>query len=360
MKETPLFVGIDVSKDRLDVAVRPTGEAWQAPYNSRGVSDLVHRLEKLAPQLVVLEATGGMEMALAGELAASQLAIAVVNPRQVRDFARAAGKLAKTDALDAHALAHFAQAMRPASRPLPDAQSKELMALVARRRQLVEMITAEKNRLKTAAKRIRPKVQEHISWLEESLEDLDRDLGEFIRSSPMWNGKDQLLRSTPGVGPVLSMTLLSDLPELGALNRGEIAALVGVAPFNRDSGALRGETPGVGRPWPGESCPVHGNLGGHPIQSSPAKLLPTPVRGRQTQESGPYSLYAQAPHHPQRHGQTQSPLEPRCSQLLTFKTVAEALEGHERLPRYGSPVLPDTNALFPPPNLSFPRKATFA
>ena len=241
MKEAPLFVGIDVSKDRLDVAVRPTSEAWQAPYNSRGVSDLVHRLEKLAPQLVVLEATGGMEMALAGELAASQLAIAVVNPRQVRDFARAAGKLAKTDALDAHALAHFAQAMRPASRPLPDAQSKELMALVARRRQLVEMITAEKNRLKTAAKRIRPKVQEHISWLEESLEDLDRDLGELIRSSPMWNGKDQLLRSTPGVGPVLSMTLLSDLPELGALNRGEIAALVGVAPFNRDSGALRGK-----------------------------------------------------------------------------------------------------------------------
>ena len=241
MKEAPLFVGIDVSKDRLDVAVRPTGEAWQAPYNSRGVSDLVHRLEKLAPQLVVLEATGGMEMALAGELAASQLAIAVVNPRQVRDFARAAGKLAKTDALDAHALAHFAQAMRPASRPLPDAQSKELMALVARRRQLVEMITAEKNRLRTAAKRIRPKVQEHISWLEESLEGLDRDLGEFIRSSPMWNGKDQLLRSTPGVGPVLSMTLLSDLPELGALNRGEIAALVGVAPFNRDSGALRGK-----------------------------------------------------------------------------------------------------------------------
>ena len=241
MKEAPLFVGIDVSKDRLDVAVRPTGEAWQAHYNSRGVSDLVRRLEQLAPQLVVLEATGGMEMALAGELAASQLAIAVVNPRQVRDFARAAGKLAKTDALDAHALAHFAQAMRPASRPLPDAQSKELMALVARRRQLVEMITAEKNRLKAAARRIRPKVQEHISWLEESLEDLDRDLGEFIRSSPMWNGKDQLLRSTPGVGPVLSMTLLSDLPELGALNRGEIAALVGVAPFNRDSGALRGK-----------------------------------------------------------------------------------------------------------------------
>ena len=241
MNQFPLFVGIDVSKDCLDVAVRPTGEAWQLPHNSRGINDLVERLGELAPQLVVLEATGGMEMVLAGELAASQLAIAVVNPRHVRDFARAAGKLAKTDALDAQVLAHFAEAMRPASRPLPDDASQELRALMARRRQLVEMITAEKNRLRTAAPRIRPKVQEHIRWLEESLKDLDRDMEDFMRSSPMWRDKDQLLRSTPGVGPVLSMTLLSDLPELGALNRGEIAALVGVAPFNRDSGALRGK-----------------------------------------------------------------------------------------------------------------------
>ena len=242
MKEkSRLFVGIDVSKDCLDVAVRPTGEAWQVSHDSRGISGLVERLGELAPQLVVLEATGGMEMALAGELAASKLAIAVVNPRHVRDFARAAGKLAKTDALDAQVLAHFAEAMRPACRPLPDAASQELRALVARRRQLVEMITAEKNRLRTAAPRIRPKVKEHIRWLEGSLVDLDRDMEDFMRSSPMWRDKDQLLRSTPGVGPVVSMTLLSDLPELGALNRGEIAALVGVAPFNRDSGALRGK-----------------------------------------------------------------------------------------------------------------------
>ena len=250
MKEkSRLFVGIDISKDRLDVAVRPTGEAWQVSHDSRGINDLVEGLGKLAPQLVVLEATGGMEMVLAGELAGSQLAIAVVNPRHVRDFACAAGKLAKTDALDAHVLAHFTEAMRPASRPLPDDASQELRALMARRRQLVEMITAEKNRLRTAAPRIRPKVQEHIHWLEESLVDLDRDLGDFIRSSPMWQDKDQLLRSTPGVGPVLSMTLMSDLPELGALNRGEIAALVGVAPFNRDSGALRGKR----KVWGGRS-----------------------------------------------------------------------------------------------------------
>ena len=241
MKEFPLFVGIDVSKDRLDVAVRPTGETWQVPYDAEGISSLAGNLRELVPQLVVLEATGGMELAVAGELALADVPIAVVNPRHVRDFARAAGKLAKTDALDAQVLAHFAEAMQPEPRPLPDATTQELKALVARRRQLVEMITAEKNRMRTATRRIRPKVQEHVRWLEEHLEDLDQDLGDFMRSSPMWKDKDELLRSTPGVGPVLSMTLLSDLPELGALNRGEIAALVGVAPFNRDSGTLRGK-----------------------------------------------------------------------------------------------------------------------
>ena len=241
MKESLVFVGIDVSKERLDVAVRPTGEMWQVSHDSLGIGEVMERLETLMPQLVVLEATGGVEMTLAGELAASGLHVAVVNPRQVRNFARATGKLAKTDALDAQVLAHFAEAMRPASRPLPDSDTRELAALVARRRQLVEMITAEKNRFRTAARRIRPKVEEHIRWLEENLAELDRDLGDFIRSSPIWRDKDELLRSAPGVGPVLSMTLLSGLPELGTLNRGEIAALVGVASFNRDSGTMRGK-----------------------------------------------------------------------------------------------------------------------
>ena len=241
MKESLVFVGIDVSKERLDVAVRPTGEMWQVSHDSLGIGEVMERLETLMPQLVVLEAAGGVEMTLAGELAASGLHVAVVNPRQVRNFARATGKLAKTDALDAQVLAHFAEAMRPVSRPLPDSGTRELAALVARRRQLVEMITAEKNRLRTAARRIRPKVEEHIRWLEENLAELDRDLGDFIRSSPIWRDKDELLRSAPGVGPVLSMTLLSGLPELGTLNRGEIAALVGVAPFNRDSGTMRGK-----------------------------------------------------------------------------------------------------------------------
>ncbi len=241
MKGLQLFVGIDVSKDQLDVAVRPSGEAWQVSNDSRGISDLVVRLRELAPHLVVLEATGGMELAVAGELAAANLPVVVANPRHVRDFARASGKLAKTDSLDAQVLAHFAEALQPEPRALPDAGTQELGALVARRRQLVEMITAEKNRIRTATRRIRPKVQQHIRWLEENLEDLDQDLGDFIRSSPMWKDKEQLLRSTPGVGPVLSMTLLSDMPDLGNLNRGEIAALVGVAPFNRDSGTLRGK-----------------------------------------------------------------------------------------------------------------------
>ena len=240
MNSIQLFVGIDVSKDRLDVAVRPTGEAWQVSHDPQGISSLTQRLRELAPQLVVVEATGGMELALTGELAAAGLPVAVVNPRHVRDFARAGGQLAKTDSLDAQVLAHFAEAMRPAPRGLPDASAQELRALVARRRQLVEMTTAEKNRMRIATPRVRPKVEEHIRWLEDSLKELDKDLADLIRSSPMWSTTEKLLRSAPGVGPILSMTLLSGLPELGALNRGEIAALVGVAPFNRDSGTLRG------------------------------------------------------------------------------------------------------------------------
>jgi transposase len=241
MEDSRLFVGIDVSSDHLDVCVRPTGAAWRVPYDSQGIRGLVDQLDELAPDLVVLEATGGIELALTGELAAAGLPVAVVNPRHVRDFARAGGKLAKTDALDARVLAHFAEAMQPERRPLPDASTQELRALVARRRQVVEMMTAERNRLRTATPRIRPQLDEHILWLKARLEELDKGLGNFIRSSPVWRTTETVLRSTPGVGPVLTMTLLAGLPELGTLNRGEIAALVGVAPFNRDSGTLRGK-----------------------------------------------------------------------------------------------------------------------
>ena len=238
MEDSQVFVGIDVSKSCLDVASRPTGEIWQVPNDAGGIIDLAQRLTGMSPSLVVLEATGGLEWALTAELAAAGLPVAVVNPRHVRDFARAAGTLAKTDALDAQVLAHFAQAMEPDPRPLPDSDAQDLQALVGRRRQLVEMITAEKNRRRTVIARIRPQVEEHIRWLEKSLEDLDQDLGGFIRSSPMWRTKERVMRSVPGVGPVLSATLLANLPELGALSRGQIAALVGVAPFNRDSGTL--------------------------------------------------------------------------------------------------------------------------
>ena len=234
------FVGIDVSKAQLDVAVRPNGETWAVAHDEAGLSALVARLRTLAPALIVLEATGGLEVALAGALATAALPVAVVNPRQVRDFARSTGTLAKTDRLDAQSLAHFAEALRPQPRPLPDAQAQELSALLQRRRQLVEMLTAEKNRLPLAAPRVRPQLQAHITWLQRQISQFDDALRALVRSSPLWRDKEDLLRSTPGVGPVLATTLVAALPELGTLTRQQIAALVGVAPLNRDSGTLRG------------------------------------------------------------------------------------------------------------------------
>ncbi len=195
----------------------------------------------LKPSGVVLEATGGFEMLVAGELELAGLPVSLVNPRQVRSFARATGRLAKTDAIDAQVLAQFAEAVKPPVRPLPDANTRELRALVDRRRQLLEILTSERNRLRHATKRVRALIEEHIRWLKQQLGDLDKDISEFIRSSPMWRAQEDLLRSVPGVGPVLSSTLLTHLPELGSLNRRQVAALVGVAPLNRDSGAFRGK-----------------------------------------------------------------------------------------------------------------------
>ena len=188
-----------------------------------------------------MEATGGFEMPIAGELELVGLPVSLVNPRQVRSFARATGKLAKTDAIDALLLAQFAEAVKPPVRPLPDEETRELRALVDRRRQLLEMLTSERNRLRPASKRVGRLIQEHILWLKQQIDDLDKDIGELIRSSPIWRAQEDLLRSVPGVGRVLSCTLLTHLPELGSLNRGQVAALVGVAPLNRDSGAFRGK-----------------------------------------------------------------------------------------------------------------------
>ena len=241
MEPTPLYVGIDVAKANLDVAEGSTGAIWRVANDEVGIAEALRRLEVLAPALVVLEATGGYEAPVAAALGAAGLPVAVVNPRQVRDFAKSTGKLAKTDALDARVLALFGERMRPAARPLPDAQAQELSGLLTRRRQVVGMLTAEKNRLHIAPTAVREDIHNHISWLKRSLAKLNAELGDALRRSPLWRENEDLLRSAPGVGPVLTLTLVAELPELGSLDRRQIAALVGIAPFNRDSGTLRGK-----------------------------------------------------------------------------------------------------------------------
>jgi transposase len=237
---TAVFVGIDVAQARLDIATRP-GVPFSVPHHEAGIATVVEQMRQLAPTLIVLEATGALETALTSALVEAALPVVVANPRQIRDFAKAAGHLAKTDRLDAEILARFAEVMRPTPRPLPDAEARALAAVWARRRQLVEMLTAEKNRLLTAPGPIRKSLRAHIAWLERELAHTDTDLAEAIQRSPVWREKEQLLRSVPGVGPVLTSTLLAHLPELGTLTHKQIAALVGVAPFNRDSGTWRGK-----------------------------------------------------------------------------------------------------------------------
>ncbi|MFQ6029188.1 MAG: IS110 family transposase [Dehalococcoidia bacterium] len=239
MEKEATYIGVDVAKAHLDLAVRPEGSQWQSPNTAEGIDQAVARIQTLHPTLVVLEATGGLEVPLAAALGLAALPVAVVNPRQVRDFAKALGRLAKTDRLDAQVLAHFGQATNPQPRPLPDTQSQALSALLTRR-QLVQMLTAERNRLGTAPAPVASRLQSHIDWLIQELASLDRDLGQAIKQSPLWRAKDNLLQGVPGIGPKVSCALLANLPELGALNRQQISALVGVAPLNRDSGLLRG------------------------------------------------------------------------------------------------------------------------
>lgn len=236
----PCFVGLDIAKDHIDVCVRPSGQTWRADQDEAGLTQLAARLAALTPTLVVLEATGGYETAAATALAVAQIPLAVINPRQVRDFAKAIGRLAKTDAIDAAVLAQFAERVRPEVRPLPDEAHQELVALVTRRRQLLDMLTAERNRLALARRSVRAGVQQHVRWLERRVQDADADLTTTIQHSPLWRAKEDLLRSVPGIGPVTSTMLIALLPELGALSRREIASLVGVAPLNRDSGRHRG------------------------------------------------------------------------------------------------------------------------
>jgi len=240
MNTTTTFVGIDVSKAQLDLAIRPSDETAALPNDLAGIEAVVPRLRCLKPAVIVLEATGGLERAVVRALVVAALPVVVVNPRQVRDFARATGQLAKTDRLDARVLARFAEVVRPALRMPPDPQAEALTALLARRRQLLEMLTAEKNRHHTAPKPVQKRIAAHLTWLATELERVDSDLDAAIQQSPVWRAHEELLRSVPGIGPVLSRTLLAELPELGRLNRKQIAALVGVAPLNRDSGAFRG------------------------------------------------------------------------------------------------------------------------
>ena len=242
-------IGIDVSKATLDIGVLPTSETWTIANKNGAIASLVKKVRKLRPEIIVVEPTAGLERAVVSALAEAGLPVAVVNPRQVRDFARATGILAKTDKLDAQVLARFGQAVAPEVRPLKDDQTQALTKLMTRRRQLADMLTTEKIRLSSAPSLVRKDIKAHIAWLEKRLKSDDQDLDDMLRDSPLWRERDTLLQSVPGVGRMLSLALLSMLPELGELNRREIAALVGVAPFNCDSGTYRGKR----RIWGGRS-----------------------------------------------------------------------------------------------------------
>lgn len=240
MDQVPVFVGIDVAKAKLDVAVQPAQPVQTFAYDEAGLAALLEYLRPQAPTLIVLEATAGLERWVAASLAGQGWAVAVVNPRQVREFARATGRRAKTDRLDAQVLANFAAKIQPAARPLPDATTRQLQALVLRRRQLLEMLTAERHRRQAAQAPLQARIQRHLDWLAAELKALEDELDETLQASPLWRENDDLLRSVPGVGPVLASTLLAELPELGQLNRREIAAVVGVAPFSDDSATRHG------------------------------------------------------------------------------------------------------------------------
>lgn len=235
------FIGLDVSKEFLDLAVRPAGRIWRCANTAVAFETLIPELTALAPTLIVMEATGGLELPVAAALSATGLPVVVANPRQVRDFAKATGHLAKTDKLDAQVLAQYGEALRPTPRPLPDAAQQAFSALVTRRRQLLDMLVAERNRLATAAGVVQERIRQHITWLQNELDDLELELERTVQASPVWQATETLLRSVPGVGAVTARTLLAELPELGTLAPKPLAVLVGVAPLNVDSGRKQGK-----------------------------------------------------------------------------------------------------------------------
>jgi transposase len=245
-----MCVGIDVAKAPLDIALRPTGQGWQVPNEDGGLPVLVARVQAVEPPLIGLAATGGLELPVPLAVAAAGLPVAVVTPRHTRDVAKATGQLAKPDALAARALAPGAEAVRPVPRPLPEAQAPELSALLGRRRQLIERLTAEKNRLRAAPAGLHPRSQAHIRGLEHERHDIDTEVGRRLRTRPVGRAQDDLVPSVPGVGPVRSHTLVAPWPELGTLTRQRSAALVGVAPLHRERGTLRGRR----SVWGGRAC----------------------------------------------------------------------------------------------------------
>lgn len=235
------FVGIDISKKSLDVFFLPSKRERQYRNDEEGVAQLVHEIGQDPPALVLLEATGGLERLTVASLSAAKIPVVLVNPREVRDFARATKRLAKTDRLDAEVLADFGLKLQPEVRPLGDEATSELQALVSRRRQLVEMIVAEKNRLSRCLPRVKPTIKAHVQWMEKQVEEIEKEMDDFIKKSPIWRTKERLLQSIPGVGKVVSRTLLAEMPELGTISRGQAASLAGLAPFNVDSGQMRGQ-----------------------------------------------------------------------------------------------------------------------
>jgi transposase len=241
MDSAEIFVGIDISKSELEVGVLPEAQTWKVSNDERGITELAVRLTGLEPRLVIMEATGGLERLVQSVLEEAGLPVRVVNPRQSRNFANALGVLAKTDAIDAFVLARYGESLKPEPRPSKDKETRELEALLVRRRQLVKILVAEKNHLRTAPKSIRPSIEANIAWLGKCLKEIEKDTTRFIKAMPVWREKDKIIRSMSGAGPGLARTLLALLPELGTLNRKQIAALVGLAPFNRDSGAFKGK-----------------------------------------------------------------------------------------------------------------------
>ena len=279
MQTQPIYVGIDVSKGHLDVARHDENGVWRVENDDKGIDELVARLAEIGPELVVLEATGGFEVAAAAALAAQELPVVIANPRQARDFAKSTGQLAKTDTIDARGLALFAERVRPQVRDLPSEEARALGALVSRRRQIIDMITAEKNRLGFALGPVQKGIKKHIRWLERQLADVDSDLDSMIRSTPIWAAKSDLLQSVPGVGPNLSRILIAELPELGQLSHKQIASLVGVAPYSRDSGVLRGKR--MMRSCSGSLRALPQRLERREVESSNSNLLqPTQSEGQ--------------------------------------------------------------------------------